>query len=149
MLQKRGPAGHGVSGGALAFGMLTGTGQRSVNFNLLVPDVTDFAPPTLQMPRPLQTELWLVKRSVIPDAGVNGADIADHTIQLHNGAPFGVARIGSSQASTNEGPMVLRVASPWQLVGLVSARHGRKGTGRTSYGFVCDLPVTNAPPPAR
>ncbi len=149
MLQKRGPVGGGVTGGALAFGPASSAGQRSVQFDLQVPDVARFAPTTWVMPRPLQTELWLVKRTRLPDAGVSGRDIADHTVQVHNGAPFSVARSGSTQAPAGDGPMGLRVASPWQLVGLVSARHGRKGAARASYGFVCDLPVTNAPPPAR
>lgn len=147
--QKRGPAGQGVSGSATAFGPLLSNGQRSVNFTVLVPDVTDFAPTTLQAPRALQTELWVVKRASVPAGGVNRADIADHAVQVHNGPPSGVARIGTAQGFTDAGPMAGRVTSPWQVVGLVSARHGRLGKLSSRYGFVCELPVSDLPPPAR
>jgi hypothetical protein len=147
--QLMGPAGQGVRGGALAFGSVSGSGQRSVNFNVLVPDVTDFVPASMVKPRPTRTELWVVKRSQIPAGGVGRVDIADHTIQVHNNAPFGVARIGTTLAATTDNRVAGKVASPWQVVGLVSARHGTQGKWSTHYGFVCELPVTNLPPPAR
>lgn len=148
--QLMGPAGQGVRGGALAFGTVSASGMRSVNFNLLVPDVTDFVPASMVKPRPTRTELWVVKRSQIPAGGVDRLDIADHSIQVHNNAPYGVARIGTTQAATgNSGIVAGKVSSPWLIVGLVSARHGLQGKWSTRYGFVCDLPVTNLPPPAR